>query len=117
MESQTLTLKIKDNSYTVNYPTVGQRIKIESLKQQLTDGQYGNMSSSLLQTQWDALEQVDIIANFSVLIPQLLRDTKVPIDQLAVEDFEDISQIYKDQFVPWYKAWNDLLKKRKDDAK
>ena len=115
--NNSIVIKINDNSYTATYPNVGQKIKINALQQELTGGQYANMSSSLLQSQWDALEMVDVIAHFSVLIPNLIKDSKVSLDQLDQRDFETLILAYKDQFLPWYKEWNDIIKKKREDAK
>jgi hypothetical protein len=108
---RTILLKIRDNTYTVAYPTVGQQIRIQALKQELTSGQYANMSASLLKIQWEALEKVDIIAFFTVLIPKLILDSKVALTDLAPEDFEDLAKVYKDKFLSWYNAWEDKFKK------
>jgi hypothetical protein len=113
----TIVIPIKENSYTVTYPNVGQKIKIEALKQELTEGQYGNMSSSLLQVQWDALEMVDVIAYFSVLIPQLIKDSKVSLRELDQQDFKELISVYKDKFVPWYNNWNEIIKSKHDEVK
>lgn len=104
-----IVLKIKGNNYTVKFPTVGQLRTIESLKQELTAGQYGAMAQSNLKRQWDAIESVDVEAFFSVLIPTLTRDLKVPISKIDAIDFKEIVNIYRTQFVPWYEDWYELF--------
>lgn len=112
-----IVLKIKENSYAATYPNVGQKIRIQSLKQDFTGGQYGRMSDSLLQDQWDALEMVDVLAHFTVLIPDLVKDSKVSMSNLDQRDFVDLIKVYREQFLPWYKGWEEVIKKVRDEVK
>jgi broad specificity phosphatase PhoE len=111
MELQrTITLKVKGNEYVVSYPTVGQFMRLEALKQQLTGGQYGTMASSNLVAQYDALEFVDIVANLTVLIPQVQKDlNKVSFEDIDALDFAEIRTEYREKFMPWMTAWYQAL--------
>ena len=92
------------NRYTVEYPTVGQMIDIESMKLVLSKGKYTEMILSGTKWMSRALNHIDMIAYFSILCPKLLIDLKVDFRQLSVEDSHDLVTVYQEQFLPW---WND----------
>ena len=118
------TVIFNDKHYTLKYPTVGQILEIESLKQSLSAGRYGLLVVSNVKSMELALDLIDAIAYFSVLIPDLKKE-------IAVDSFMDLDAMtakrlsisYKKYFRKWYseleKEMNDLdaelLKELKED--
>lgn len=105
----TKTIKIGDKSFQVSYPTVGQIIAIENKKMFLTNDKYVDyVANSLTLGQRFALDLVDVLSTFTVLIPELSKE-------LAVDNVLDLDPItgkaliavYKNEFLPW---WSELQK-------
>jgi len=105
-----------EKSYIVKYPTVGQLLEIESLKQSMSGGRYGIMAISGVKSMEFALDLIDSIAYFSILIPELRK-------QLEIKSFLDLDAItakkltitYRKQFNPWYKQLEEEMSKLDDD--
>lgn len=109
-----------ENRYTLRYPTIQQMIDIESMKISLSKGKYTDMI--LAGTKWmdRALNYIDLVAYFSVLCPNLLRDMKVDIRNISVIDAHDsLLKVYFDDFLPWWSEYesliSDLEKRDKED--
>lgn len=113
MLQRQLPLKFRENIYNIEYPTVSQYSRIEALKQQFSEGQYGSMLASRLKSQFDALDMIDTLANFTVLLPnQFYKDlNKVSLQDIDALDFKEVVKVYKEQFLPWYNNWYELLSK------
>jgi len=101
-------LKIKKNSYEVNFPTVGELIQIESLKITLSNGKYGDMLQSNMVSMLRALDYIDMIAYFSTLCPNILKDAKVDLTKIDAIDAIELLSVYKDQFIPFWKKYENL---------
>ncbi len=67
-----VTVTIKGNSYTLNFPTVAQVISIESMKSSLTDNRYAAMATSGLISQLNACDFTDMVAYLTILVPDLV---------------------------------------------
>ena len=107
-------LKIKKNSYEVSFPTVGELIQIESLKITLSNGKYGEMLQSNMVSMLNALDYIDMVAYFSTLCPDILRDSKVDLTKIDALDAVELLEVYKDQFIPFWKRYEDLAKGKFD---
>lgn len=106
-----ITLSIKGNSYSAEFPTIGQFMRIESLKQQLTGGQYTSMATSQLSSQFEALEFVDIVSYFSILFPKISKDlNKVSFEEIDAIDFAEVRKEYREKFLPWINEWYQTLR-------
>ena len=96
-------VKFDDKIYIVKFPTVGQLLEIESLKQALSNGNYAIMAASGVKSMALALDIIDSVAYFSVLIPDLKKS-------LSVSSFMDLDALtakkltisYKKDFYKWY---------------
>lgn len=115
------TIKIKGKDYTIKFPNVGQFMDIESFKIAYTNGKYVDMALSVLNIHILNLDIADAISYFAILIPDLKKDLKIEnwrdIDMVLAKE---LSEIYKSQFIPWYKPILDDLygfdkKENKDD--
>jgi hypothetical protein len=110
-------IKISGKDHIVTFPNVGQTIDIESLKSALTNGQYGDFVNMGTNYSNNALDLVDALATFSILIPELKEElnvkTYLEMDQFVAKKYVNA---YKKQFFPWFKEINDELKSfGKDD--
>jgi hypothetical protein len=105
-----------ENNYKFEYPTIQQMIDIESMKISLSKGKYSEMI--LTGTRWmdRALNYVDMVAYFSVLCPDILRDMKVDIRQINVLDAQEgLMNVFLNQFLPWWSEYETLLKDLESD--
>jgi len=111
IEKRELVLQVRGNNYSIKFPNVGQLVDIETRKQQYSAGMYSSMVNNYTNTSLYALDVIDAQACFGVLAPDLLKDLKVKtLSQLDPVDFEDIRLAYRDQFLPWFKQWESVLK-------
>lgn len=109
---------IKDNSYEVKFPLVGQFLDIEMLKASLSKGQYGTMFKSGTVDSIYALDMIDTEAYLTVLIPELLDrgdekgDLKVKsFRELGIKDMLELKDIFKKQILPFIDEIRDLIHK------
>jgi hypothetical protein len=98
-----------ENKYVVNFPNVGQVIDIETRKSLYSQNQYGKMAQAGIVTQGMALDMIDMIATFGILIPQLEKDMRVKFTELNAIDAKGLMSAYKKQFLPWYNQWLNVL--------
>ena len=108
--------------YPIDYPNVGQTIKIERLKMSLSSDEFGesryaDMAKSGLKTQAQALDLIDAIAHLSTMIPALQDDAKIG-SYLQMDRFKakELVKIFLEQYFPWYKQISDSLDKFGEDA-
>lgn len=107
--------------HQIDFPNVGETIKIERLKMALTTdefgiSQYSVMARSGLKTQSDALDLVDAIAHLSVMIPALQNELKVQ-SYMQLDRFKakEVVKIFKEQYFPWYIEISESLDKFGED--
>lgn len=103
MQQRQIILKIKEFSYPVKFPNVGQLMDIENMKMSLTNGSYADMIRSGLKSSYFNTEIVDTIAHFWVLLPDLRTDLAVK-SYTELDPFlaKDLLKVYREQFSPWY---------------
>jgi len=106
-----LNLQVKGNTYKVEFPTVGKFLDIESTKIKVSRNEYGGFIQSLTRNSLKALDFVDMISYFSVLVPNLLKDLKSDsyLD-LDVMDANELLTVYKENFNPWIESWLKVLR-------
>ena len=107
---RTLTFEVKGNKYPVTFPTVAQFIDIETMKSRLANDSYGTMVKTGTILAVRALDYIDMVANVSVMCPDLLKDLKTNnLLQLDIFDAKELLNSYKKQFVPWLISWQQVL--------
>lgn len=110
LPSKSLTFKIDENEYTVNYPNNGQFIAIESMKSSLTSDNYEALASRGSISSQYARYTVDMIAFFSNCCPQLKKDLKVEtFSQLDMIDSKKLIKVYASKILPWLVKWEEVL--------
>jgi len=113
---RSVTVKIQNNSYTIDFPKMGQVIDIEANKIRYSGGQYaGLVSSGLISTNL-ALDLIETAATFLILIPELKKDLKIDLlFNLELPQAMEIVKAYKKQFMPWYIKIVDACKELEED--
>lgn len=108
---RTILWEVKGNTYTLNCPTMGQIVAMESNKALLTSGQYGRILNSMTKQANLALDAVDIQVTLSMTCPKFIEDLK-PNGIMAMDpfDFIDLKKSYDKKVDPWireiFKALN-----------
>jgi len=107
-----IIVSIQGKNYTVSYPKVGQQIRLESRRFELSGGFYSDMGSSMAVETFNALELMDAISFFEVMCPSMFRDMKVANPMLldSLDALEIVGE-YRNKIRPWYNEW---LKKFKE---
>lgn len=118
---RTVKLSIQGNEYMVKFPNVKQIIDIEALKAAYSNNYYGSMIASGTVSAARALDYIDILSTFFILIPELREDLQ------GVESLEDLDplkaaelrKVYRKQFQPWYDSWMKLIQdaEKEDEEK
>jgi len=106
-----LQLTIKDNTYHVKTPTAGQLWDVEEMKAVLANGRYGDVLNN--RTVWAEynLDNIDMFAYLSILVPQLMKDLAVNSwRELDPFDLAELKKAYKQQFVPWFEQFTKALR-------
>ena len=118
LKNRKLTFVVKENTYSVTYPTVGQYFAIEAQKSMLSAGQYGGMVDSPMKITYDAIELINIVAILKVLCPQFAKDLSInvnKIEDIDAIDFKEVCKVYREYIQPWYENWYKLYSGNKED--
>ena len=121
LPSRKITVQIKQNSYEIEFPNTGKLIDIELMKMSMTGNKYGALADSGTTSGDYARFTIDMIANLTVLTPDLKKDLKVnSISELDILDSKYLLKIYLKQILPWLNEWQTLLNsddEEQNDAK
>lgn len=110
MPVKEISIKIQGNTYIIKFPNVGQIIDIETRKAALSSGQYSRFAEVGTISSFMAKNYVDVIAVFSVLTPQLIKDLrKESLFDLTPQEMVELTEIYNKQYFPWYNEWMNLV--------
>lgn len=109
-----LLFKVKGKTYPISFPNVGKFRKIETMKQIISNGMYGQLLGTGTLSSSQAVDMIDIESYFIVLCPTLMEEI-VPksFEDLDIQDFTELKEAYFEQFVPW---WNSILKLLKPES-
>jgi hypothetical protein len=107
---ESLFFELKGKKFEIEFPNVGKYRSIESLKQSLSMGEYGNMLRSAINTSDEALDMIDMEAYFTILCPQIFKLLKCnSFGELGLKDYMEIKDAYKTQFIPWWTGIEEIL--------
>lgn len=100
-------ITLKNKKHKIGLPNIGQYLRIEGLKQVLTDGRYAIMAYGGLNSAVKALDIVDGIAYYSVLIGgSFLKSFKVKdaesMMNLPMADADELIRSYQREYAPFY---------------
>ena len=107
MIEREITVEYNGKKFQVKFPNVGQMIDIESLKNSLTMGKYGQFAASGVKSMYFILDVVDTIAFMTVMCPKLKNfltdeDSDKDYTQMKPETVKELVMVYKKQILPWY---------------
>jgi hypothetical protein len=108
---KSIEITIKNNRYQVKFPNNGQLIDIQAMKNRLANGQYLNFEWNAFDPLMKrAKDSIDMLSTFSILIPDLKKDLNVStIVALDIEFENELLRAYRDQFLPWFNQWTEIL--------
>lgn len=99
-----LTFVVKENSYDIKVPTMGQFVEIEDRKARFANNNYNGIVNNKTFISERALDLVDMAAYLYVLCPDLIKDLKITnMFQMDVMDANDLLVAFKRDFLPWIK--------------
>jgi hypothetical protein len=105
-----IDLAILGNSYSLDFPNVGQLIDIERLKIKMSGSTYNELLFGTTRQSQLAFTAVEAIATFTVLIPKLKEDlTLKSLLELPLPRVKELTDVYEKQFYPWYKDWFNII--------
>lgn len=109
--SKTLTLRILENEYEINFPTNGQLIDIETYKAALSKGTENNLLMSTSLPANIAFITIEMVATFTHVIPDFKKDLMGGKDLLDLNPIESkpLREAYIEQYLPWYNDWMKLI--------
>lgn len=95
--------KIGEKTFVADFPNVGQIIDLESLKQALTSNRYGQMAASGIASMYYALDLVDAIAFYQIVVPEVAKYFDIKnFASLSVDKSRDLVDVYQKQIKPWF---------------
>lgn len=102
---------IGNKSFIANFPNVGQIIDLESMKQALTNSRYGQMAASGVASMYYALDLVDAIAFYHVVIPEVAKYYDIKnYASMEVDKIKDLLDAYQKDIRPWFSETMNELK-------
>ena len=102
---------IGKKKFTAKFPNVGQIIDMESLKQAQTQSRYGQMAMSGIQSQYFALDLVDAISFFQVVVPEVGKYFDITnYTSLSIDKTNDLLKAYTEVIRPWFNETLNELK-------
>jgi len=118
MPSTSISLDIKigetENTYEVELPNNGQLIDIERNKFAYSGGV--NLAAGNTKSGMYAYLFNDMVANFSVMIPNLQKDFNVgSLFDLNPLKTKQVMKVYIDKFLPWWREWEDIFSDLDDE--
>lgn len=112
-----IELKVKSNSYVIEFPNVGKFQQIETMKQIISKGMYSSLLSMNTISSVEVLNMIDIESYLTVLVKdnQLMKDLKCStFSDLGLEDYLELKKVYDETFVPWWSGIIKLLSPNKE---
>lgn len=107
MIEREIVVDYEGRKFRIKFPNVGQLIDIESLKNGLTSGKYGQFAASGIKSMYLILDIVDTVAFLTVMCPKLrdyITDGDEDMDYMRMppETAKKLVKTYKEQILPWY---------------
>ena len=94
---------IGNKSFIADFPNVGQIIDLESMKQVLTNNKYGQMAASGITSMYYALDLVDAISFFHVVVPEVAKYYDIKnYASLQIDKVKDLLDAYQKEIKPWF---------------
>ena len=111
---RTKTFIFKDKEYQLEFPTVGQYLKIEEEKVNLSKGKWGDFIKSGTLSSMRAVQMIECMAILKTLCPDFIKNLNVvSFNEIDLKDFAELVKVYVKVINPWYSSWfkefNDII--------
>lgn len=102
---------IGNKSFIANFPNIGQIIDLESMKQALTNNRYGQMAASGVISMYYALDLVDAISFYHVVVPEVAKYYDIKnYASMELDRIKDLLDAYQKDIKPWFDETMNELK-------
>ena len=92
---------IRGKQFVAKFPNVGQIIDLDAMKQALSSNRYANMASSGLVSAYFALDLIDTIAFYQVVVPEVGKYFDIKnYAEMDLSEAKDLIDAYKEQIQP-----------------
>ena len=103
MVKRDVTIKLQGQEFKIGFPNMGQIVDIEVMKVSYSKNQYQGLVLSSTKSSFAALDFIDAISTFLVLIPELNKNLNIEdIMSLDPIQAQELVVQYKRVFFPWY---------------
>jgi hypothetical protein len=97
------TFNIGQKKFTAKFPNVGQLIDLESMKQAVTNNRYGQMAISGIVSMYEALDLVDAITFYQVVVPEVGKYYDIQnFGSLELDKAKELVEVYQFVIKPWF---------------
>lgn len=110
MNTEQTQIKVGVEEHTAYYPTVGQKIKIENLKNVLSEGQYAVLANNGTKHSDELLDIIDAFAYLSVCCPTIKLDFNNFSSMTTKLQFT-LVYAFKKFYYPWYMSIQEEIEK------
>lgn len=108
--AQSVQVSFSGHTFTINMPTNGQFIDIESKKLSFSGNKISNMLFSSSRSSMYAFFLIEAIASFMVLIPELNKMLQVKsIFDLNPIQTKEMVKAYQETYLPWHDEIMDFI--------
>ena len=108
-------ITIGSRNFIVKFPNVGQLIDLESLKLAMTNNRYGNMAASGIASMYEALDMVDAIAFYTIVVPEVAKYYNIDnFSNAQIDNVSELVKVYLQDIKPWF---NETMKELKNVSK
>ena len=116
MIQKQIKVNIQEKEYTINFPTTGQLIDIETMKVSISKGMYSGLVATMSKSSLLSLDLIDSISTFIILIPDIKDEMKFDnILDISPIDAQELVVIYKKVYFPWFAEWLKVMKKKEEE--
>lgn len=116
MVKRSITVRLQDQEFKIEFPKIGAIIDIEVNKTAFSQGKYSGLVSSMSVSSILSLDLIDATSTFLVLIPTLNKNLKVEnLFDLDPEEALEMVVQYKKVFFPWYSKIIEELKLKEEE--
>jgi len=116
MIQKQIKVNIQEKEYTINFPTTGQLIDIETMKVSISKGMYSGLVTTMSKSSLLSLDLIDSISTFIILLPSLREEMKFDnILDISPIDAQELVVIYKKVYFPWFAEWLEVMKKKEEE--
>ena len=111
-----IEISLQGNKYAINFPNIGQLIDIEVKKVAYAKNLYSPLVMNGTVSAGIALDFIDSIAVFSVMIPNFNDNLNVKsILELSPIDTIELTTQYKKVWAPWFEKWIEVMKQAEEE--